>query len=265
MAEITDLIRIGEYQFSSRLFVGTGKYETFEQMKEAIVASGTELVTVALRRVNLDNPNEPSLLEFIPPGVTILPNTAGCYTVEDAVQVAHLARASGIGTLIKLEVIGDPDLLWPDPVGTLRATEKLVEDGFTVMVYTTPDPVLAVHLEKAGAATVMPLGSPIGSGQGILDMEAIQQIRQRVKVPVVVDAGIGCASDAAVAMDHGADAVLVNTAIAKAVDPVAMARAMRLSVQAGRMGYLAGRMAMRQHAQASSPQEGLVTGRASAR
>lgn len=251
---------VGKFQFTSRLFVGTGKYRTFEEMREAIVASGTELVTVALRRVNLDNPNEPMLLDYIPKGVTILPNTAGCYTVQEAIQVAHLARASGIGNLIKLEVIGDRDILWPDPIGTLEATKQLTSEGFTVMVYTSPDPVLAVHLEKAGAAAIMPLGSPIGSGQGVLDVAAIRAIRDRVRVPVVVDAGIGSPADAALAMEQGADAVLINTAIAQAADPVLMAEAMKRAVQAGRMGYLAGRMPRRGQAVASSPTEGMVTG-----
>ncbi|AEJ41768.1 thiazole synthase [Sulfobacillus acidophilus TPY] len=258
--ELDQPIRVGDYTFRSRLFVGTGKYSGYDVMREAVLASGTELVTVALRRVNLANPNEPSLLDFLPSEVTVLPNTAGCYTVEDAVMVAELARATGIGSLIKLEVIGDPTLLWPDPVLTLRATEKLVGLGFTVMVYTTPDPVLARHLEEAGAAAVMPLGSPIGSGQGILDVEAIWRIKERVtRVPVVVDAGIGGAADAAVAMEAGADAVLVNTAIAQAQDPVAMAQAMQWAVKAGRQSFLAGRMPKRPTAVASSPETGKVS------
>jgi len=248
---------VGGRTFGSRLFVGTGKYATWDLMKEALVASGSELVTVAVRRVNIDKPDEPSLLQYIPDEVTLLPNTAGCYTVDDAVLTARLARAAGLGTLVKLEVIGDPDLLWPDPVATLDATERLVEEGFTVMVYTTPDPVLAVRLARAGAAAVMPLGSPIGSGQGVLDVEAIRRIRERVDVPVVVDAGIGSPADAALAMEQGADAVLVNTAIAAADDPVLMARAMRTAVEAGRLGYLAGRMP-RRGATASSPESGRV-------
>ncbi len=253
------LIQVGPYTFHSRLFVGTGKYASNTLMQEAIVASGTELVTVALRRVNVSRSDEPSLLNFVPPSVKILPNTAGCYTVEDALLVADLARAAGIGDLIKLEVIADSILLWPDPILTLQATERLVAKGFTVMVYTTPDPILAKHLEDAGAAAVMPLGSPIGSGQGIIDIEAIRRIKERVtRVPVVVDAGIGGAADAAVAMEAGADAVLVNTAIALAKNPVAMAEAMKWAVMAGRQGYLAGRMPKRQEAEASSPQSGRV-------
>lgn len=250
-------IRIGSHTFYSRLFVGTGKYDTLEVMKQALEASGTELVTVALRRVNLNHPNEPTVLDAIPQGCTILPNTAGCYSAEEAVQIAHLARESGIGDLIKLEVIGDQNLLWPDPVGTLEATRQLVEEGFTVMVYTTPDPVLATHLERAGAAAVMPLGSPIGSGQGVLDGRQIQRIRSRISVPLVVDAGIGAPSDAALAMEAGADAVLVNTAIARAQDPVAMAAAMRQAVWAGYWGRMAGRIPRIEDAQPSSPIEGM--------
>lgn len=257
MAREDQALVVGEKTFGSRLFVGTGKYATWDLMKEAIAASGSELVTVAVRRVNIDKPDEPSLLQYIPEGVTLLPNTAGCYTADDAVLTARLARAAGLGNLVKLEVIGDETLLWPDPIATLQATERLVEDGFTVMVYTTPDPVLAGHLAKAGAAAVMPLGSPIGSGQGVLDIEAVLRIRERVDVPVVVDAGIGSPADAALAMEHGADAVLVNTAIAAADDPVMMARAMRMAVESGRMGYRAGRMP-RRDATASSPETGRV-------
>lgn len=256
-------LMVGSYQFTSRLFVGTGKYATNTLMHDAIVASGTELVTVALRRVNLTNPAEPSLLDFLPSSIRILPNTAGCYTVEEAVQVAELAQAAGIGTLVKLEIIGDQPLLWPDPIATLKATEILASKGFTVMVYTTPDPVLAMHLENAGAAAVMPLGSPIGSGQGVLDVQAIEAIKERVKtVPVVVDAGIGGPADAALAMEHGADAVLINTAIAKAQNPVAMAEAMKWAVISGRLGFLAGKMPKMGRAVASSPNEGRVGHRA---
>ncbi|MDA8192673.1 MAG: thiazole synthase [Thermaerobacter sp.] len=261
MTEADHSIHVGAYQFQSRLFVGTGKYRTFEEMRDAITASGSELVTVALRRVNVDNPHEPSLLDFVPQTARILPNTAGCYTVDDAMQVAYLARAAGIGTLIKLEIIGDQALLWPDPIATLQATERLAREGFTVMVYTTPDPVLAVRLEEAGAAAIMPLGSPIGSGQGVLDVSSVNLIRERVHVPVVVDAGIGSPADAALAMEQGADAVLINTAIAQAGNPVQMAAAMRLAVEAGRLGFLAGRMARRPRAEASSPSEGMVAGR----
>jgi thiazole synthase len=253
-----EVLRLGGKEFHSRLFVGTGKYATWELMRDAVEISETEMVTVAVRRVNLDRPDEPSLLDYLPRHVTLLPNTAGCYTVEEAVTTARLARAAGLGSLVKLEVIGDQELLWPDPVGTLEATRRLVAEGFTVLVYTTPDPVLARHLEAAGAAAVMPLGSPIGSGQGVLDVEAIVRIKARVSVPVVVDAGIGSPADAALAMETGADAVLVNTAIAAATDPVRMAEAMRLAVEAGRLGYLAGRMPRRAHAVASSPETGRV-------
>jgi thiazole synthase len=253
-----DVLRLGGKEFRSRLFVGTGKYSTWEVMRDAIDAAETEMVTVAVRRVNLDRPDEPSLLEYIPKHVTLLPNTAGCYTVEEAVTTARLARAAGLGSFVKLEVIGDQELLWPDPVGTLEATRRLVAEGFTVLVYTTPDPVLAKHVEAAGAAAVMPLGSPIGSGQGVLDVEAVVRIKARVSVPVVVDAGIGAPSDAALAMEAGADAVLINTAIAHAADPVRMADAMRQAVIAGRLGYLAGRMPRRPHAVASSPETGLI-------
>lgn len=253
-------IMIGEYEFQSRLFVGTGKYSTMESMQAAIAESGTELVTVALRRVNLNNPQEKSLLDYIPASVRILPNTAGCYTVDEALAVARLARATGIGNIIKLEVMGDEQLLWPDPIQTLKATEKLAEDGWTVMVYTSPDPVLARYLEQAGAQAIMPLGAPIGSGQGVLDVDAIRRIKDRVSVPVVVDAGIGTPSDAALAMEAGADAVLINSAIAKAEKPAQMAKAMRLAVQAGQLGFLAGRMEKKGAARPSSPTEGQVVG-----
>ncbi len=251
---------VGEYQFRSRLIVGTGKYATWEEMREAIHASGTELVTVAVRRVNIDKPDEPSLLEYVPKGVTLLPNTAGAHTAEEAVVTARLARAAGLGSLVKLEVIGDADLLWPDPVATYDATRLLVDDGFTVMVYTTPDPVLARRLAEAGAAAVMPLGSPIGSGQGVLDVSAVALIKARVGgVPVVVDAGIGSPADAALAIEAGADAVLINTAIAQARHPVQMAQAMRLAVEAAFLGRAAGRMPRRDRAAASSPEAGIVS------
>lgn len=248
-----DPIAIGPWTFRSRLFVGTGKYVNLEVMREALVASGTELVTVALRHVDLKRSDEPSILQAIPSSCKILPNTAGCFTAEEAIHMAHLARAAGLGDLIKLEVIGDPDLLWPDPIATLDATRQLSREGFVVMVYTSPDPVLARHLEREGAHAVMPLGSPIGSGQGVLDGRQVQRIKASISVPVVVDAGIGSPSDAAVAMESGADAVLINTAIAKARDPVGMARAMRHAVAAGYGGRAAGRIPKRDEAAASSP------------
>lgn len=248
---------IGPYHFQSRLFVGTGKYTDLATMREALVASGTDLVTVALRRVNLLHPEEPTILDAIPPQCTILPNTAGCYSAEEAIHVAHLARASGIGDLIKLEVIGDDTLLWPDPIGTIEATRSLVQEGFIVMVYTTPDPLMADHLQKAGAHAIMPLASPIGSGQGVLDATQIARIKARVDVPVVVDAGIGSPADATIAMEVGADAVLINTAIATATIPTEMARAMHAAVAAGYWGRRAGPMARRELAHASSPVSGM--------
>ncbi len=255
---MSNVLRVGDYTFQSRLIVGTGKYQTHEIMRDAIQASGTELVTVALRRVNLNNPGEPSLLDFIPKHTRILPNTAGCYTAHEAISVARLAQAAGIGNLVKLEIIGDQDLLWPDPVETLEATKILVREGFTVMVYTTPDPVLAKYLDKAGAHAIMPLGSPIGSGQGVLDVGAVAWFKKRVSVPVIVDAGIGSPQDACLAMESGADAVLINTAIAQAQNPVLMAQAMKLAVEAGRLGFEAGRMPRRLEAAPSSPAAGMI-------
>ena len=249
----------GGRHFRSRLIVGTGKYETGAIMREAIRQSGAELVTVAVRRVNLDRPDEPSLLDDLElDRITLLPNTAGAHTVDEAVQLARLARAAGLGDLVKLEIIGDDETLWPDPVATVEATARLAADGFVVLPYTSPDPVLARRLVAAGAATVMPLGSPIGSGQGVPDFHMVSIIRQRVSVPVIVDAGIGAPSDAALAMEAGADAVLVNTAIARAQDPPLMAAAMAQAVQAGRSGYLAGRIPRRAYATPSSPVEGQV-------
>ncbi len=252
--------RVGGQVLGSRLIVGTGKYATWDVMRDAILASGAQLVTVAVRRVNIDRPDEPSLLQYIPEGVTLLPNTAGAYTAEEAVLTARLARAAGLGSLVKLEVIGDPDLLWPDPVATYEATRQLVDEGFTVMVYTTPDPVLARRLAEAGAAAIMPLGSPIGSGQGVLDASAVAFIKERVSVPVVVDAGIGSPGDAVLAVEAGADAVLINTAIAQAANPIQMAQAMRLGVEAAFLGRAAGRMPRRERAAASSPTLGVVQG-----
>ncbi|CAB1128841.1 hydroxyethylthiazole phosphate synthetase (thiamine biosynthesis) [Candidatus Hydrogenisulfobacillus filiaventi] len=258
VAAASDVLEVGSYRFTSRLFVGTGKYATLPLMREAIAASGSQLVTVALRRVDLHAPDEENLFHFLPEGIRVLPNTAGARTAAEAVTIAELARAAGLGDLVKLEIIGDTPLLWPDVYETLQATETLVERGFTVMVYTTPDPVVAMRLEAAGAHAVMPLGSPIGSGQGVLDVTSVRRIKERVRVPVVVDAGIGVPSDAALAMEAGADAVLINSAIALAGDPVAMARAMRLAVEAGRAGFLAGRMPARELAAPSSPVSGQI-------
>ena len=252
------LLKIGSYELKSRLIVGTGKYATFDLMEKALSASGADMVTVAVRRVNLDRTRE-SLLDFIDTKKYILlPNTAGCYTAEDAVRVARLGRAAGLSNLVKLEVIGDEMTLMPDTLALLRATEQLVKEGFVVMPYTNDDPVMAKRLEDAGASCVMPLAAPIGSGQGILNPLNIRLILKKVKIPVIVDAGVGTASDAAVAMELGADGVLMNTAIAGAADPLKMAEAMKLAVQAGRLAFEAGRIEKKMHANASSPSVGLV-------
>src|SRR5688572_10664222 len=247
---------LGGKEFTSRLIVGTGKYSTMDVMREAHDASGAEIITVAIRRVGL--PSGESILDYIDTSrYTILPNTAGCYTAEEAIRTAYLAREAGLGELVKLEVIGDARTLFPDVQGLLEATRTLAREGFTVMPYTNDDPVIAKRLEEAGAACVMPLGAPIGSGLGIRNPYNIKIILESVSVPVIVDAGVGTASDAAIAMELGCDGVLMNTAIASAKDPVAMARAMRLAVEAGRLAYRAGRMSKKLYATASSPLEGL--------
>ncbi|MDP3787203.1 MAG: thiazole synthase [Candidatus Omnitrophota bacterium] len=252
-------LKIGKREFKSRLLVGTGKYANFELMKKALEAAGAEIVTVAIRRLNLDDPKKESLLDHIDPNkYTILPNTAGCYTAEEAVRVARIARGMGLSDMVKLEVIGDEKTLLPDTLALLEATKILVKEGFVVMPYTNDDPIMAKKLADAGAACVMPLAAPIGSGMGILNPVAIRFILEAVKVPVIVDAGVGTASDAAVAMELGCDGVLMNTGIAGANDPVAMARAMRLAVEAGRMAYLAGRIPKKQYASPSSPTEGII-------
>ena len=257
-----DVLTIAGKRFSSRLMLGTGKYGSMEEQNAAIKASGCEIITVAIRRLNLDNPNEKTLLDYIDwDRYQILPNTAGARTVEEAVFTARLARELTGSNWLKLEVQPDLKSLLPDPIGTLRAAEQLIAEGFVVLPYIHADPILAKHLEEAGCATVMPLGSPIGSGQGILTREEIQLIIADAKVPVVVDAGLGTPSDAALAMEIGADAVLINSAVALSRDPEAMARAMRLGVEGGRLAYLAGRMPRREMAAASSPLEG-VAGRA---
>lgn len=254
-----DPLKIGSYEFSSRLIVGTGKYSSFDVMVRAHQASGAQLVTVAIARVNLNQPGEKTLLDYIDRRrFTLLPNTAGAYTVDDAVRIARLARASGIGDLVKLEVIGDKRTLLPDVVALLEATEILVKEGFVVMPYTNDDPVLAKKLEDAGAACVMPLAAPIGSGRGIQNRLNIKFVMEAVSVPVIVDAGVGTASDASICMELGADGVLMNTAIAGARDPVLMAEAMKEAVISGRKAFLAGRIPMKEYAQASSPQEGLA-------
>ena len=254
-----DLLQIGPHVVRSRLIVGTGKYATLPLMREAIDASGADMVTVAVRRLNLEAPKQESLLDYLDQTrITLLPNTAGCYTAEDAIRAARLGREAGLSNLIKLEVLGDPETLLPDTIALLEATKVLVREGFIVMPYTNDDPILAKKLEEAGAACVMPLAAPIGSGQGILNPLNIEFILKAVSVPVIVDAGVGTASDAAVAMELGADGVLMNTAIAGAQDPVKMARAMKLAVEAGRLAYEAGRIPKRRHAAASSPTTGLV-------
>ena len=252
-------LRIGDLTFTSRLIVGTGKYASFALMREAIEASGAQLVTVAVRRIHLDRPQEESLLDYLDRSrISVLPNTAGCYTAEDAMRTAMLGREAGLSNLVKLEVIGDPKTLLPDTEALLEATRALVKDGFVVMPYTNDDPIMAKKLQDAGAACVMPLAAPIGSGQGILNPLNIRLLLEAVSVPVIVDAGVGTASDAAVAMELGADGVLMNTAIAGAQDPVKMARAMRCAVEAGRLAYEAGRIPKKPYASASSPTEGLV-------
>jgi thiazole synthase len=245
--------------FRSRLILGTGKYPDFEIMAAALEASGTEMVTVALRRVNLDERGRGSLLDFVDPDrYLLLPNTAGCYTAEEAIRTARLAREAGGWDWVKLEVIGDQKTLFPDVVELLKATERLVAEGFVVLPYTNDDPVTARRLEELGAAAVMPLGAPIGSGMGIRNRANLQIIVEQAKVPVIVDAGVGTASDAALAMELGADGVLMNTAIGQAGDPVRMARAMRLAVEAGALAATAGRIPRKLYATASSPVEGMI-------
>jgi thiazole synthase len=253
--------------YSSRLIVGTGKYPTLEVMKEALAASGAEMVTVAIRRVNLSDRSAPdSFWNFIPQGMVILPNTAGCYSAADALRVARLAREVLETNLIKLEVLGDAKTLLPDALSLLEATHQLVKEGFTVLPYTNDDPILAKRLEEAGAAAVMPLAAPIGSGRGIQNPLNLMFLREAVRgVPVIVDAGVGTASDAAAAMELGADGVLMNTAIAAARDPVRMAAAMNLGVRAGRQAFLAGPMEKKNYAAPSSPVEGVVAPAASSR
>lgn len=245
--------------FRSRLIVGTGKYKDFQQNAAALEASGAEIVTVAVRRVNVSDPKAPMLTDFIDPKkVTYLPNTAGCFTADEAIRTLRLAREAGGWDLVKLEVLGEARTLYPDMRETLKATEALAKEGFLPMVYCVDDPIAAKQLEDAGAVAVMPLGAPIGSGLGIQNRVTIRLIVEGASVPVLVDAGVGTASDAAVAMELGCDGVLMNTAIAEAKDPLRMARAMKLAVEAGRDAYLAGRMATRKYADPSSPLAGLI-------
>ncbi len=255
-----DSLVIAGKKFSSRLMVGTGRHRNMEQMVQSIEASGAEIITVAIRRLDLDNPNEKTILDYFDwSKYTILPNTAGCKTAEEAVFTAHLAREVTGSSWIKLEVIPDPRYLLPDPVGTFEAACQLVDEGYAVLPYIHADPVLARRLEDIGCATVMPLGSPIGSGQGILTIDEIKLIVAEAGVPVVVDAGLGVPSEASQSLEVGADAVLVNTAIAQAEDPALMGEAFRLGVGAGRKAYLAGRISTKSVATASSPTEGVAT------
>jgi thiazole synthase len=245
--------------FSSRLIVGTGKYKTYQENADAAEAAGAEIVTVAVRRVNLSDPSQPMLVDYVKPDrFTFLPNTAGCFTGEDAVRTLRLAREAGGWDLVKLEVLSDTAHLYPDMIETLRALDLLIKDGFQVMVYCTDDVVMCRRLEEAGAAAIMPAAAPIGSGLGIQNRVNIRLIIEQAKVPVLVDAGVGTPSDAVLAMELGCDAVLMNTAIAGAKDPILMASAMKHAVIAGRQGYLAGRMPRRMYASASSPMAGLI-------
>jgi len=261
--ENLDPLVIGNKSYASRLLLGTGKYKDFAQTKAAVEASGAEIITVAIRRTNIgQDPKQPSLLDFIPPSrYTLLPNTAGCYTAEDAVRTLRLARELLDGhDLVKLEVLGDPQSLYPNIVDTLAAARTLVKEGFKVMVYTSDDPIIAKQLEEIGCVAVMPLASLIGSGMGILNPWNLQIIIEKAKVPVFVDAGVGTASDAAIAMELGCDGVLMNTAVAAANDPVLMASAMRKAVEAGREAFRAGRMPKKLYcASPSSPTTGLIT------
>lgn len=257
MENSNDKLVIGGRVFSSRLMVGTGKYATFEQTARALEASGAEIITVAVRRVNLDR-NKESLLDYIDPKkYTLLPNTAGCYTAEDAIRTCRLAREAGMSDFVKLEVLGDEKTLFPDNEELLKAAKVLVAEGFTVLPYCSDDVILCKKLEDLGCAAVMPLGAPIGSGLGIRNPYNIKIILENVNVPVIVDAGVGSASDAAIAMELGCDGVLMNTAIAGAQDPIAMAEAMKLAVIAGRLSYKAGRIPRKLYANASSPLDGM--------
>jgi thiazole synthase len=256
---VADSWSVAGRTFTSRLIVGTGKYKSFEENAAAVEASGAEIVTVAVRRVNIADPNQPLLTDYIDPKkITYLPNTAGCFTAEEAMRTLRLAREAGGWNLVKLEVLAEAKTLYPDMIETVRATELLAKEGFEVMVYCTDDPIMAKRCEDAGAVAVMPLGAPIGSGLGVQNRVTIRLIVENAKVPVLVDAGVGTASDAAIAMELGCDGVLMNTAIAEAKDPVMMARAMRQAVESGRLAYLAGRMQKRRYADPSSPLAGLI-------
>ncbi len=252
-------IKIADKEFSSRLMIGSGKYTSYEVMEQALKASGADIITVAIRRVDMKAPGHENILEHIDTSkYWILPNTAGCATVEEALRVARLSRAMGINNWVKLEVIPDPKYLMPDPIATLEAAKILIDEGFVVLPYINPDPVLAKRLEEIGCATVMPLASPIGTGQGVKTLENIKIIIEQAQVPVVVDAGLGVPSEASLVMEQGADFCLVNTAIALAEDPVKMAEAFKLGVQAGRAAYEAGRIPVKAYASASSPLVNIV-------
>ena len=257
---MSDSFVIANREFKSRLIVGTGKYPSHQIMAAAHEASGADMVTVAVRRVNISDRSKESLLDYVDTSkIFLLPNTAGCYSADDAIRTARLGREAGLSNWVKLEVIGDERTLYPDNVALLEATRVLVREGFVVLPYTNDDPIVCRKLEEEGAAAVMPLGAPIGSGLGIQNPHNIRLIREQARVPVIVDAGVGTASDATVAMELGADGVLMNTAIALADDPVAMATAMKLGVEAGRLAWRAGRIPRRPYASASSPAEGLVS------
>jgi thiazole synthase len=254
-----DPLVIAGREMRSRLLVGTGKYRTNQQMIDAIEASGAEVVTVAVRRVDLDRTREEGVLYHLDPErYLLLPNTAGCYTADEAIRYARLARAAGFSDWLKLEVIGDQETLLPDAEATLQAARELVADGFKVLAYTNDDLITALRLEDAGCAAVMPLASPIGSGLGVVNPFNIRTIKARLSVPIIVDAGVGTASDAAITLEQGVDGILINTALAEAEDPVRMARAMRLATEAGRLAYLAGRMPRRERAVPSSPRKGML-------
>ncbi|WP_142849795.1 sulfur carrier protein ThiS [Telmatospirillum sp. J64-1] len=254
-----DALVVAGRRFNSRLLVGTGKYKDFEETARAIKASGAEIVTVAVRRVNLSDPSQPMLVDYVSPKeYTFLPNTAGCYTAEEAVRTLRLAREAGGWDLVKLEVLGNQANLYPDMVETLKAAEMLVREDFKVMVYCSDDPIMAKRLEDLGCCAIMPLAAPIGSGLGIQNPVNIRMIIEQSKVPVLVDAGVGTASDAAVAMELGCDGVLMNTAIAEAKDPIRMAQAMKLAIESGRLAYLAGRMPKKSYADPSSPLAGMI-------
>ncbi len=254
-----DKLIIAGIEFKSRLWVGTGKYKDFEETKKAVEASGADVVTVAVRRVNITDRSKENLLDYIDPKkYKILPNTAGCYTAEDAIRTARLARTAGVSDMVKLEVIGDEKTLFPDNEALLEAAKVLVKEGFIVFPYTNDDPIMAKKLQDIGCAAVMPLAAPIGSGLGIRNPYNLKIILETIKIPVVVDAGVGTASDAAIAMELGCDAVLMNTGIAGAKDPIKMAEAMRYAILAGRLAYKAGRMPMKLYASASSPLEGKI-------